>query len=62
MCNIRRKNLRQKANSFQQRGKTTFQQFFFFAFGRLSQLRENIWFISNSKTKKKKKNEKKNSN
>ena len=27
---------------------------FFFAFGRLSQLRENIWFISNSKTKKKK--------
>ena len=55
MCNIHRKNLRQKANSFQQRGKTTFQQIFFFAFGRLSQLRENIWFISNSKTKKKKK-------
>jgi len=53
MCNIHRKNLRQKANSFQQRGKTTFQQIFFFAFGRLSQLRENIWFISNSKTKKK---------
>jgi hypothetical protein len=50
-----------KQTVFNKEEKQNFNNFFFFAFGRLSQLRENIWFISNSKTKKKK-NENKNSN